>query len=279
VATPTETPALSARAKLFARRALYTVLGDWGLERVQARYWAGKLANGRGYEHETSLLPRLVEPGDVCIDVGANFGQYTVPLSRIVGPSGRVLSFEPVPYSGRVLRRVVARTGLSNVTIHDVAASDHEGSVRMSVPSAGARVFQFGLAHVSPDADGGDDGESRTSDARCVTLDDYLADEDLARLSFLKIDVEGAELMVLRGARRLLDTARPIVLCEVEERHTARYQHRPADVLELLVNHGYEAYVARGEQLSRVDELDDSNNNYFFVPPERAGVLDGLVAP
>jgi FkbM family methyltransferase len=142
---------------------------------------------------EQEVLARTVRPGDVVYDLGANAGFYTLLASKLVGPTGRVVAFEPVPRNLGYLRRHLALNQCDNVTVVAAAVSDRSGRAR----------FHDGPAHTVGTL--AEDGEYEVD---VVTLDDVSG----VTPQVIKIDVEGAEAAALRGAGRLLREARPIVL-------------------------------------------------------------------
>ena len=151
---------------------------------------------------EQDVFARTIRPGDVVYDLGANVGFYTLLAAKLAGPTGRVVAFEPVPRNLGYLRRHLALNHREDVTVVAAAVSDRSGTAR----------FRDGPAHTvgTLAADGGSDGY----DVDVVALDDYTASPAtvLPAPRVIKIDVEGAEADVLRGAHRVLRTVRPIVL-------------------------------------------------------------------
>jgi hypothetical protein len=112
---------------------------------------------------------------------------------------------------------------------------------------------------------------------RVETLDGFCARIDPPRLDFVKIDVEGAELHVLRGGEQVIEAYRPTLLIEIEARHTARYALRPADVLDWLALRGYTLHVwQRGWRPS--DGVCDHTRNYLFRPDGAARSTAGSAA-
>jgi FkbM family methyltransferase len=153
---------------------------------------------------ELRFVRAAVRPGMVAVDVGANVGLYTLILSRLVGTAGRVHALEPAPANLRALGRAIEHAGATNVVVHAAAAGDRAGEVAL---------------HLAP----GNQGDHRifpnvearaTIPVPSVVLDDLLATEP--RVDFVKIDVQGAELPVLRGLRRTLAGNPDVrVLCEI----------------------------------------------------------------
>jgi FkbM family methyltransferase len=175
------------------------------------------------------LMTRTVRAGDVVVDVGANVGFHAVLASRLVGAAGRVYAVEPMPWTLEMLRANLARHECTNVEVIPVAATDTGGSMRLSfredeLSSAGLR-----------------DGEAGV-EVETAPLDELLPG---VAASFLKIDVEGAEPAVLRGARALLERS-PRALLVVEFRNEPHFRgESPEEVLAYYESLGFELSVLR----------------------------------
>ncbi len=156
---------------------------------------------GEWCESELELLGRFVRPGDVAIDVGANIGTHTVFLARAVGDSGVVHAIEPQPLLHQLLRGNVDLNGLDNVMCIHAAAGAAPGRVTVPVLDPATRQ-NFGALRL------GNQGRGEPVDV--VHLDDL----SLGRCNLIKIDVEGAEVDVLAGARNLIAAHRPALFVE-----------------------------------------------------------------
>src|SRR5262245_11464304 len=211
------------------------------LQFVRKRHYARKLATAEP-EPDMALLYYLVPRGGCALNVGANFGLYSRFLATAAGPTGRVHAIEPVPTTFDVLRSNVQRLGLGQVLVHNLAASDSTGRVTMAVPrypTGGENYYEARIvgAHVVPD--------SRTMPVKAWALDDLFRKHD--RVDFVKCDVEGHELNVVRGAAALIRTHRPAWLIEVsgnpdEPASTA------AELSGILRDAGYEGYRFDGQR-------------------------------
>jgi len=180
---------------------------------------------------EYRALREAARPGAVALDVGANVGGYALLLGMWVGPGGRVFAFEPAPDAFDGLARHVRLNGLEDVvTPVQAAASDSTGTGRMAMEGAsgGNRLGGEGQAVLT------------------VTLDEFCAREGI-RPSVIKIDVEGAELEVLRGARETIRAAGPGLTLLVEM-HPTVWRERgitPDDVRAELARQGLRAEPLR----------------------------------
>lgn len=175
-----------------------------------------------------SVLAQL-RPGDTAVDVGANKGAYTYWLRHGVGASGKVFAYEPQPRLANYLREICAVMRWQNVTIEDCAVSDSAGTAFLQVPGAGDSPG----ATLEPLAAGTTPHHSY--ECRVETLDRTLA--GAARIALLKVDAEGHELRVFRGAQEILRRHAPALFFECEARHLTT--HTMADVFACLHALGY----------------------------------------
>lgn len=187
-------------------------------------------AEGRRFAHFLHLLP---EEG-VALDVGANVGFTSVALARRLR-RGHVHAFEPCPPSFRTLGRVTRHLRLRNVRLHSEALGDTNGPIELVVPREG-RALLPALARVRRARLPLAEGQAFTAEAR--RLDELIGPiERDGPVAGVKLDVEGHELAVLRGAQQTLRRHRPILFAELWDN-----EDRPA-CLELLAGLGYDAFV------------------------------------
>jgi FkbM family methyltransferase len=168
---------------------------------------ARALRNKGRYEKDwTAWMRANIGTGMHVVDVGANIGYYTVLLASLVGPTGRVIACEPDPGNAALLRRSVAENQFTHVQIVEAAVSDAEGRATLHQDSAWHGVHSLARDNcVNP---GGGHVEVAT-----VSLDSLR--RDAADVDFVKIDAQGAEAAIVRGARRLLGQAHLRVLMEI----------------------------------------------------------------
>lgn len=170
-------------------------------------------------EGEVALFRQLVRQGDTVIEAGANIGALTLPLARMLGPTGRIFAIEPQRLVHQVLCANLAINAIENVFALRAAAGATSGVVRVPALSYRAHANFGGIA------------VGRSGDEHCqVAPLDAL---HLDRCQFIKIDVEGAEADVLRGAAATLSTHRPVLYVENDRRE------RSASLIALLQQLGY----------------------------------------
>jgi FkbM family methyltransferase len=151
----------------------------------------------------------FLQPGSVVLDVGANLGEWTVPLARKVGSAGWVLAFEPLPRSAAALESTLAANALLHAEIVRCAIGEHDGVAAFAVPVVTSARTDTGTARIGPACVGRD-----ALQVRLRSLDSLAAERNLTRLDLIKIDVEGHERQVLDGAAAILDRHRPVLVIE-----------------------------------------------------------------
>lgn len=192
----------------------------------------------RSREAEEVLVPFLVRPNAVAIDVGANRGIYT---KLLLARTPNVICIEPNPENSRLLERLYGK----QIRVISGAASNRNTDVSLRIPDVDA-----GYATI-------EESNSSFSDAcKTILVKAYRIDDlKLENVSFIKIDVEGHELSVLEGALEMLRSNRPSILLEAEERHRPR---AVATVRELLEPLGYEGYMLQEGALVSIRSFDPS---------------------
>ncbi|MBN1867362.1 FkbM family methyltransferase [Candidatus Sumerlaeota bacterium] len=214
---------------------------------------------------ETEFVRGLVKPGQVCLDVGANFGWYTVLLSRNVGPAGAVHAFEPLPSTLEVLERNIELNGCRNVTVTQAALDEMPGERDIYLPDIGVS----GSFHLHEYRETFD-----TIQCPCLRLDDYCSERGVDRVDFIKADIEGAEWPMLKGATETLRRHRPILFLEVQERSTTLFGYKPSDLFGWLAEMGYRShYVTDSGALVEITDWSGAlpDYNFFFLPRESVG--------
>lgn len=225
--------------------------------------FAAHLYKALAKQHHRDLIPLLAPllgPGAVVCDVGAHAGQFA-KLFAALTPGGRVYAFEPGAYPRAILERVVRWRRLANVTVVPCGLSDSTGEARLGTPLKASGSIGFGLAHLG--ADGGARPE-RSESVALTTLDRFAAEQDLHRLDFLKMDIEGWEVRALRGGRATIARFRPALLVELVEAHLARAGTQAADAWAELAPLGYAAELCRGPARVPVAAFA-GDGEYLFV--------------
>lgn len=204
-----------------------------------------------------ALVDELVHEGDAVVDAGAERGIFTLRMAQLAGPKGQVHAFEPYPESVECLREIARAE--AGVEVHPVALSDRAGTARLYVPVEDGDAISAVGSLVRPP-----EGDCETVDVETARLDDALGDA-AGRVSFVKCDVEGHELIVLRGAERVLTEGRPSLLVEIERRHAGE---RMEETFEYLAGLGYEGFAVRAEGPAPLAEFDVERDQLAFLRDE-----------
>jgi FkbM family methyltransferase len=168
--------------------------------------------SGEWEPHVTSAFRVLLSPGDVCVDVGAHVGYYTLLASKLVGPTGHVYAFEPVPTCLRALHGNVRRNDVTNVTIFDVAAGGREASAVMLLAPGPTPVTSSLSARMLASPHGGEAGDFAPMQVQVAAVDSLLPPETFERVRLVKIDVEGYEVEAPRGLERIFAAGAPLAV-------------------------------------------------------------------
>jgi len=212
---------------------------------VRARFlWRALRARYRDQRTELRAILRTLAPGDTAVDVGANKGSYTYWMSRAVGP-GRVVAFEPQEVLASYLRMAAAVLTLRNVTVEAKGVSGRTGRLALHIPgsvSSPGASFERAVAERET---------GRSVAVAVVALDDYFPVEE--RIRVMKVDVEGHELEVFRGADRILRRHAPLLVFECEQRHLSTGSVR--EVLDHLRALGYDGHFVQRGRLVPVGEF------------------------
>ncbi len=217
-----------------------------------------RYAGNRIHERKvTLLLLQLLQSAKCFVDVGANLGWYTCLVSRNM-PNGRVYGFEMDDLNFALLEKNVALNNCTNAEIHNVAVSDSSGVVsyrrdnrrpsatfRMELGKPEKRMPEFASVH-------------------SITLDEFFEDKAVVP-DVVKIDVEGAEMCVLSGMKRILRENKPILLLEVHPLWVRQFNTSIPEVLSALMENGYQVFEIRS--------IRDQQTEPSLKPLSRASVL------
>lgn len=219
---------------------------------------------------ELSLFSKLLEPGFTVIDAGANVGFYSLMLGDVVGKTGRVLAFEPVPQTYAQLRANLALNDVPQVA----AVNQALWSARQPLTLNLARQQEHNIGGYScadlPDA-------IEQSSCEAVRLDDVVREASVPRVDAIKMDIEGAERFALEGSRETIDRDRPYVLLEVCQATCERAGYSSQDLWSFFAGRKYAAFVIGatfGESRWVQDFSGIRQRNVLLVPPDRPRDLE-----
>jgi FkbM family methyltransferase len=207
---------------------------------------------------------RHLRPGDIAVDIGANIGSHALHLARSVGPNGRVFAFEPTTFAyGKLLANIAINPDLAaRITpeqIMLVGAGSHDLAPRLYSSWPLTSTPQVHARHLGRLMD--------TAGARAVSLDDYLESARVSSVALIKVDVDGHECSVLRGAVGTITRCRPVIVMEIAPYVLREVGHELGDLVEIVTSLGYELRDQRTEAA-----LPNDAERLRALIPEGAGV-------
>jgi FkbM family methyltransferase len=221
-----------------------------------------KLLLFRSHEkNELKVFAEYIKAGDICIDVGGNIGFYSLNFAKFCGPEGRVFVFEPVPRNVLVIKLAAIINGFKNIEVYEGVVSDSAGLQQLMLPRDSSYAFI------------GRDASSQKVDLiniESTTLDSFVSQAGIKKISVLKVDVEGAEYQVLLGANKLLGDAQlkpQLVMAELCSPYLNRFGSTIENVVLYMREFGYNPYVAnsRGGMFEYSSDKADKIFNVFFI--------------
>lgn len=233
------------------------------IEKLAKAIFAKPRAEMNDGKAELGMVAQLILPGSTTIDVGANVGVFSRRMAELSG-NGLVIAFEPQGLARSVMTMAGFFRKRANIMIVPVALGDQSGLIELNIPLKRKGVVGTGLAHIGDDADLSAKYLVQKELVAVVSLDDALAQIDTGHISFIKIDVEGGEFAVLRGAVATIDRHRPSILCEIDARE-GRFGAAQSDLVEFF---RLRDYIPRRVNDLRELSFENMEKNTVFTPRE-----------
>jgi FkbM family methyltransferase len=238
---------------------------------VRNDYLGRTILDGQFESAEFAFVSRFLRPGMIVLDVGAHHGFYTLLLSKRVRKEGRVIAFEPSARERRALLRHLRINNCGNVRVEALALGSEEKDASLFVVE-GCHSGCNSLRTPAHDVR----GQFTPAPVHIVRLDDWLNAQKIKQVDFIKLDVEGGELDVLRGAEDLLKRRpRPLILAELQDVRAKAWGHQAKDVAEFLRSLGFHwLKPTLAGSLARFPEAQtEYDDNLVAVPVERMGEI------
>ena len=222
-----------------------------------------KRAIKKNYEKELQVIDQFADKSKDALDVGVYRGVYSFKLSKYFK---NIHAFEPnpllYPYLHKNLKKII-----KNISLYNVGLSDKNGEVSLKLPTRTKslfknnieELFRLGAASLHPNKTF---KNFKSLPVKIKKLDDINFEN---KIKFMKIDVEGHEIEVINGAKETIKKNKPVMLIEIEKRHS---QRSVDESISFIKRHGYKCFYVKDKKLISVDNLKnkDSENNYFFLP-------------
>ena len=210
---------------------------------------------------EVQLLEKFIPTGGVIFDIGAEFGQYTKAFAKIHNNSCTIYSFEPFDYSRDILKKVVKK--FKNVKIFSNALLDKNTETKIYIPIKNSGKFGPGLVSVINQSH----KNYVTQIIKTETLDSFVTKQNIKKIDFIKIDIEGAELLVFQGGNKSISYFRPIIQCEINEKFMKKANLNVDDIFEFFFKINYACFIIKNNQFTNIIKYI-LPTDYLFVPKE-----------
>lgn len=214
---------------------------------------------------EANFFKQLIRPGMVVVDVGGNIGQYTLLAAKRVGQQGQVHTFEPASLNYSIIERNICRNGFQDrVVLNKMALTSERKPGYMMIANDGGSN-----AIATPENLSRPEDAPHLEEIECETLDHYLQTHRIDRVDVLKIDAEGCDFEVLKGAVNTLKTHGPLLFVEFAERVLKKYGASSQDMLKFLLDLGYVPYEFSGQGVRPLPaHADLSRDKNLFLKKE-----------
>ena len=205
------------------------------------------------------IMP-YIAPGSTVIDIGASMGFFSRRFAR---KAGLVIAFEPQGMSRAIMTVASFFRRNQNIMLMPFALGAQDGLLPLSIPIKKGRKVGTSLAHIGNDEDFADRFSVEKELVACTTLDSALSHLDTGAISMIKIDVEGGELNVLKGAESTLAKHRPVIVCEIDYGRESRFGASAQDLYDWITARGYRAVGLESGETVCARTLE---NNTVFIP-------------
>jgi FkbM family methyltransferase len=255
-------------------RAAHAIRNEapWSQNRWGQRYQAVSLSeyhylrDGNPENYESALIEQILGPGMTVIDVGANHGMFSLEAAHLIGAHGIIHAFEPTPGTRELFLNNLTANGISTVKVFPSAVGEQPGTARLRIHKEMSGLNTLATIDVTWNrqkliAD-------QIIEVTVTTLDAHSQEAGLRHIDFLKIDVEGFELGVIRGARKLLSEKRvDLILLEIGDVTCATAGVEPMDLLNELESHGYwlHSINSEGKIADRIRSFPSTSFSANFV--------------
>lgn len=213
-------------------------------------------------KHDSSIMFKLLNDGDLIFDIGANIGWYSCHFAKKL-PNSLIYSFEPIPETFDQLKRNILLNGLNNIRLNNIALS------------AKKERLPF---YYSPEVTGASSTQNITENSNMIklecesdTIDNIVNDNKIEKINFIKCDVEGAEYFVFQGGFETFKNLRPIVFTEMLRKWCKKFGYHPNDIIDYFYQFGYHCFISSRGSLVKIEKIDENTlqTNFFFLDPSK----------
>jgi len=198
------------------------------------------------------ILESMINEGNLVFDVGANIGDLTLNMAKKLGTEGKVYAFEPDPTNFEILKQNISRNSLKNIQLNNIGFGSESGSFQLHRIDDRNR----GRNRILPN----ENDSTNSSSVKISTIDNFVAENNISSIDLIKIDVEGFEYNVLKGAKNTLKQLKPKLFVEISSENLHEQGLGVKDCVDLLINMGYSLKHA---DTNKSIHSDDNFENFF----------------
>ena len=234
-------------------------------EHIQQRlFWYGY------YEKELGeLLKKIVSPGDVFLDLGANIGYFSL-LVASNSPSTKIISFEPVKDLFQNMNDNISLNNIKNISTINAAVGEINGEKELFVSASD----NLGMSSFRQP----ENYSGKKEKIKVVTIDDWYKTSGLSKIDIIKLDIEGSELAALKGMKEVLQTQKPVLIVEINPETLSMFNLQPSDIYVYLNQFNFEGFLISGND--RLEHLDknkiNQTINVLFIHHEKMNAYSEL---
>ena len=211
----------------------------------------GLSIKGSYEELESKLVKKEIQKGNVVLDLGANIGYFTLLFAKLVGNEGKVFAFEPEPNNFALLKKNIEINGYKNITLENMAISNNVGKIKLYISNIRTGMHRIYPSHFCT---------KKFVEVKTTTLDEYFKNQDfIEKISFIKMDVEGSELGILKGMKKIFEKNMKLkLLLEFVPSCIKEYGADPSELLKLLTDEGFQINYTIDED-QRLESVSNLN--------------------
>jgi FkbM family methyltransferase len=208
----------------------------------------------REIESDFKVIKKLLKPGDIIFDIGANIGYFSLYMSKKITDSGKIYAFEPVSTTFKRLQENIILNGYKNIIIEKYALFDKKERREIFLSYAHDRNSLVA-----------DNPLQKKEIVDCITLDEYIIKSNVSKISLLKIDTEGAELFVLKSGLNSIKKFKPNIYFEINNDKIKQFGYNQNDLISYLQNLNYFFYNINKGKLYKIKNNSLNCKNLFAI--------------
>lgn len=217
-----------------------------------------EILNFKNYEpNELKMMRKILKKDSILLDIGANIGWYCLNLAGNVS-KGHIFAFEPIPKTYKFLKKNIALNNIKNVKLYNFGLSDKNGEEIFYYDPKLSGAASLRKLHKNR--------KKIKIKCRLKKLDGFI-NKITPRIDFIKCDVEGAEIFVVKGGLKTIKKYLPILFLEMLRKWSAKFNYHPNDIIKILKEIGYSCYYVKNNKLINIKKINEktiATNFYFF---------------